>query len=138
MTASPPLAAIASVAAGDTPDSVVVRCLSFSFPFSPPVIHDLSLELPRGSRCLLTGANGAGKTSLLQVGMARWCLVCPSRCSMLASVSSFLYSRYRIASTHAAGAGRQVHGWAGHGSYSRAPRFPRHPAGEQGTGFSER
>ncbi|EFN51694.1 hypothetical protein CHLNCDRAFT_139944 [Chlorella variabilis] len=67
MTASPPLAAIASVAAGDTPDSVVVRCLSFSFPFSPPVIHDLSLELPRGSRCLLTGANGAGKTSLLQV-----------------------------------------------------------------------
>jgi CCR4-NOT complex subunit CAF16 len=46
---------------------VVVRSLNFSFPMSPPVIQDLSLELPRGSRCLLTGANGAGKTSLLQV-----------------------------------------------------------------------
>ncbi|KAL4860214.1 ABC transporter I family member 19 [Chlorella vulgaris] len=67
MTASPPFAAVASVAEGDTQDSVVVSCLNFSFPFSAPVIHNLSLELPRGSRCLLTGANGAGKTSLLQV-----------------------------------------------------------------------
>ena len=55
-----PLAAVASVQAGETEDSVVVRSLNFSFPFSRPVIHDLSLELPRGSRCLLTGANGAG------------------------------------------------------------------------------
>jgi ABC-type transport system involved in cytochrome bd biosynthesis fused ATPase/permease subunit len=54
------LAAVASVQAGETDDSVVVRSLNFSFPFSRPVIHDLSLELPRGSRCLLTGANGAG------------------------------------------------------------------------------
>ena len=59
MTA-PPLAAVASVAPGDTEQSVVVRCLNFSFPFSGPVIQNLSLELPRGSRCLLTGANGAG------------------------------------------------------------------------------
>lgn len=62
-----PLAAVASVVAGEQEDAVVVRCLNFSFPFSQPVIHDLSLALPPGSRCLLTGANGAGKTSLLQV-----------------------------------------------------------------------
>lgn len=60
MTASQPLAAVAAVAPGDTEQSVVVRCLTFAFPFSTPVIQDLSLELPRGSRCLLTGANGAG------------------------------------------------------------------------------
>jgi CCR4-NOT complex subunit CAF16 len=63
MTASQPLAAVASVAPGETQDSVVVRCLDFSFPGSQPVIQGLSLELPRGARCLLTGANGAGKDS---------------------------------------------------------------------------
>ena len=55
-----PLAAVASVEPGETENSVVVRSLNFSFPFSRPIIHDVSLELPRGSRCLLTGANGAG------------------------------------------------------------------------------
>jgi CCR4-NOT complex subunit CAF16 len=33
----------------------------------PPVVTDLHLSLPPGSRCLLLGANGAGKTSLLKV-----------------------------------------------------------------------
>lgn len=71
------LAAVASVQAGADgevpPDSVVVRSLSFSFPFSSgPVIHDLSLALPRGSRCLLTGANGAGEAPAARV---RPCIV---------------------------------------------------------------
>ena len=37
----------------------MVRSLGFSFPLqSKPVISDFSLALPRGSRCLLLGANG--------------------------------------------------------------------------------
>lgn len=64
MTA-PLLAAVASVApGGDGQDdnAVVVRCLDFTFPLSSsPTIQGLSLTLPRGSRCLLTGANGAGE-----------------------------------------------------------------------------
>eukprot|EP00208_Stichococcus_sp_RCC1054_P008448 CAMPEP_0206149896 /NCGR_PEP_ID=MMETSP1473-20131121/38019_1 /ASSEMBLY_ACC=CAM_ASM_001109 /TAXON_ID=1461547 /ORGANISM="Stichococcus sp, Strain RCC1054" /LENGTH=347 /DNA_ID=CAMNT_0053547379 /DNA_START=134 /DNA_END=1179 /DNA_ORIENTATION=+ len=48
-------------------DAVVVRSLSFSYPDSPPVVDGFSLSLPRGSRCLLCGANGAGKTSVLEV-----------------------------------------------------------------------
>lgn len=63
MTA-PPLAAVASVVAGpeeQDEQAVVVRCLDFTFPLSStPTIQGLSLTLPRGSRCLLTGANGAG------------------------------------------------------------------------------
>lgn len=42
-------------------DAVVVRSLSFSYPDSPPVVDGFSLSLPRGSRCLLCGANGAGE-----------------------------------------------------------------------------
>ncbi|BGO92103.1 hypothetical protein NBRC10512_000834 [Rhodotorula toruloides] len=32
-----------------------------------PVLHDVTLNLPKGSRCLLVGANGAGKSTLLQI-----------------------------------------------------------------------
>ena len=40
-------------------EALVVRSLGFSFPLqSKPVISDFSLSLPRGSRCLLLGANG--------------------------------------------------------------------------------
>ncbi len=64
MTA-PPLAAVASVVPGgegQDENAVVVRCLDFTFPLSSsPTIQGLSLTLPRGSRCLLTGANGAGE-----------------------------------------------------------------------------
>ena len=43
----------------DADASLVVRDLSFSFS-GTSVIHDFNLSLPRGSRCLLCGANGAG------------------------------------------------------------------------------
>jgi CCR4-NOT complex subunit CAF16 len=60
--------AVASIAQGEQDDAIVVRNLKFSFPTSPNyIIDDFSLQLPRGSRCLLCGANGAGKTTLLQV-----------------------------------------------------------------------
>ncbi|KAK9868754.1 hypothetical protein WJX84_007469 [Apatococcus fuscideae] len=48
-------------------DSVAVSSLEWGFPGLPPVLHDFSLHLPGGSRCLLLGGNGAGKTTLLQV-----------------------------------------------------------------------
>lgn len=34
---------------------------------SSPVVQDMSIALPKGSRCLLLGGNGAGKTTLLKV-----------------------------------------------------------------------
>eukprot|EP01024_Parvocaulis_polyphysoides_P051759 TRINITY_DN5103_c0_g2_i1.p1 TRINITY_DN5103_c0_g2~~TRINITY_DN5103_c0_g2_i1.p1 ORF type:complete len:297 (-),score=25.12 TRINITY_DN5103_c0_g2_i1:148-1038(-) len=48
-------------------DGVVINSLQFSFPGYVPIISELSLELPKGSRCLLLGANGSGKTTLLQI-----------------------------------------------------------------------
>lgn len=50
-----------------TNDAVSVRSLTFSYPGSAPVVDGFSLSLPPGSRCLLAGANGAGKTSVLEV-----------------------------------------------------------------------
>ncbi len=41
-------------------DAVAVSSLEWGFPGSAPVLHDFSLHLPGGSRCLLLGANGAG------------------------------------------------------------------------------
>ncbi|KAG7667978.1 putative ABC transporter I family member 21 [Nannochloris sp. 'desiccata'] len=66
MVQQPPVA-VASIEQGDQQEAIVVRNLKFSFPTSGPIIDDFSLNLPRGSRCLLCGANGAGKTTLLQV-----------------------------------------------------------------------
>ncbi|CAL8468267.1 g7807 [Coccomyxa elongata] len=48
-------------------DAVVLNSLSYAYAGHRPVLSDISLELPRGSRCLLVGANGAGKTTLLQI-----------------------------------------------------------------------
>lgn len=45
-------------------DSVAVSSLSWGFQGSEPVLHDFSLHLPGGSRCLLLGANGAGESHL--------------------------------------------------------------------------
>eukprot|EP00798_Chlamydomonas_sp_ICE-L_P031084 gene31084-6210_t len=41
--------------------------VNFAYSGCPPFIRNANLEIPRGSRCLLVGANGAGKTSMLQV-----------------------------------------------------------------------
>ena len=34
------------------------------------VLHDVTLNLPRGSRCLLVGSNGAGKSPLSALRLA--------------------------------------------------------------------
>eukprot|EP00210_Caulerpa_lentillifera_P007258 g6944.t1 len=47
--------------------SVLVQRLNFSYPGSDTVLQDFSLSLPGGSRCLLIGANGSGKSTFLQV-----------------------------------------------------------------------
>jgi len=53
----------------DGPDgnAVYINSLHYSFPNGQPFISDFSLTLPAGSRCLLAGANGAGKSTMLQV-----------------------------------------------------------------------
>ena len=43
---------------------LAINSLSYAYPGSLPVISDLTLNLPRGSRCLLLGANGAGVTTV--------------------------------------------------------------------------
>ena len=39
---------------------VAVKDLQFAYPGCAPSVVDFNLDLPRGSRCLLIGANGAG------------------------------------------------------------------------------
>ncbi|KAG2497099.1 hypothetical protein HYH03_004690 [Edaphochlamys debaryana] len=57
-----------SGSATDNVPGIHLASVNFSWPgASGPFIKSISLELPRGSRCLLIGANGAGKTSLLQL-----------------------------------------------------------------------
>ena len=46
-------------------DTVVVNTLYFAYTGHKPLISDFSLRLPRGSRCLLVGANGAGSQHCL-------------------------------------------------------------------------
>lgn len=42
-------------------DAVVLNTLSYAYLGHQPIISDISLTLPKGSRCLLLGANGAGE-----------------------------------------------------------------------------
>ena len=48
--------------------AVEVRGLTFAYPgATAPVLDDLSFALPAGARCLLLGANGVGKSTLLRL-----------------------------------------------------------------------
>ncbi|MCO5593422.1 hypothetical protein L7F22_047436 [Adiantum nelumboides] len=47
--------------------SVDVSGLQFSYPGQAPFIADFNLHLQPGSRCLLVGANGSGKTTVLRI-----------------------------------------------------------------------
>src|SRR5438477_10336115 len=48
--------------------AVEVSGLSFAYRDGPgPVFRDLSFSLPAGARCLLLGANGVGKSTLLRL-----------------------------------------------------------------------
>ena len=50
-----------------TEPSVRVDGLTYAYPGHEAVVRAWTLALPPGSRCLLSGANGAGKTTALQV-----------------------------------------------------------------------
>jgi CCR4-NOT complex subunit CAF16 len=59
------VAAVASAA-------VAVKGLTFVYPgAAAPVFADVSLALPAGARCLLLGANGTGKSTLLRLCAGR-------------------------------------------------------------------
>ncbi|KAK4546309.1 hypothetical protein LTR36_001986 [Oleoguttula mirabilis] len=47
--------------------TITVTNLTFAFPDGTTGLHNISLDLPAGSRTLLIGANGAGKTTLLRL-----------------------------------------------------------------------
>lgn len=46
--------------------AIDVEGLNYSYG-GPPVLRDVSLKLQRGSRCLLIGGNGTGKSTLLRI-----------------------------------------------------------------------
>jgi CCR4-NOT complex subunit CAF16 len=47
--------------------AVQLQNLQFAYPGHARALKGVSLDLPRGSRTLLLGANAAGKTTLLQL-----------------------------------------------------------------------
>jgi CCR4-NOT complex subunit CAF16 len=52
--------------------AIEIRELTFRYPGAPgPVLDRLSLSIPSGARCLLLGANGVGKSTLLRVVAGR-------------------------------------------------------------------
>jgi CCR4-NOT complex subunit CAF16 len=55
------------------PPSIEVRGLTFRYPRAPaPVFSNLTLAVPAGARCLLLGANGVGKSTLLRLIAGRY------------------------------------------------------------------
>ena len=51
--------------------AVCLNGLSFAYPGCEPSLKDINLDLPRGSRCLLIGANGAGEGYIGLVALPR-------------------------------------------------------------------
>jgi hypothetical protein len=75
--ASPPPATDAESISG-----VSLKGLSYAYPGCAPSIENVNLELPRGSRCLLIGANGAGERlgiGVVNSSVARGMLSCAGR-----------------------------------------------------------
>jgi CCR4-NOT complex subunit CAF16 len=54
------MAQAAVAAQGDGVSAVRLESLKFGYPGCAASIKGVNLDLPRGSRCLLIGANGAG------------------------------------------------------------------------------
>ncbi|MEJ2746317.1 MAG: thiol reductant ABC exporter subunit CydC, partial [Anaerolineae bacterium] len=52
--------------------ALAVRHLSFSYEEGPPVLDDVSFDLPPGKRLAIVGPSGAGKTTLLRLLLRFW------------------------------------------------------------------
>lgn len=44
-----------------------IRNLTFAYPGKEPVLRNLEMQMSPGARCLLIGANGAGKSTILRI-----------------------------------------------------------------------
>jgi len=53
--------------ATEDPLDVSITDLTFAYPGREPVLRNLNLQLTNGARCLLIGANGAGKSTILKI-----------------------------------------------------------------------
>ncbi len=53
--------------AEESPMHINVNNLTFGYAGNEPVLRGLNMQLTNGARCLLIGANGAGKSSILRV-----------------------------------------------------------------------
>jgi len=51
----------------EPPLDVDIKNLTFSYPGREPVLRNLNLQLTNGARCLLIGANGSGKSTILKL-----------------------------------------------------------------------
>jgi CCR4-NOT complex subunit CAF16 len=51
----------------DEPLHIDVKDLTFNYPGREPILRGLNMQLTNGARCLLIGANGAGKSSILRI-----------------------------------------------------------------------
>lgn len=51
----------------EQPLDVNIVDLTFSYPGREPVLRNLNLQLTNGARCLLVGANGSGKSTILRI-----------------------------------------------------------------------
>ena len=101
-------------------------------PGRPPVVRDMSIQLPRGATCLLIGPNGAGKTTLLK---AKWqptrgAGTCAGTCSCVAKPTGARCNAFPSV-LPPAGAGWQAHGARGSGAGAGRPSLPRHAPDQQ-------
>jgi CCR4-NOT complex subunit CAF16 len=60
-------AGIASEVSAQSPLHIDVQNLTFAYPGRDPILRNLNMQLTNGARCLLIGANGAGKSSILRI-----------------------------------------------------------------------
>jgi len=74
--------------------AISIKGLTFGYPgkTDAPVLNDLSLELPKGSRCLLIGANGSGKSTLLRLISGRH-LAKPEGCICVMGMNAYRDTR---------------------------------------------
>lgn len=67
ITASESSASSTTAAVRNEPMHINVNDLTFGYVGREPVLRNLNMQLTNGARCLLIGANGAGKSTILRI-----------------------------------------------------------------------